>query len=91
MKKMKKNEKHPSNNADNDDTDDENDDGSNMEHQLIQFQSLLEEMQNVRAQSKSGNLTDTERRERASKTALKLMQFMGIEDDDNDELLNEID
>jgi len=72
--------------------DDDNTDGNGMEYQLLQFQSLIEEMQNVRVQSKSGNLTNDERRERASKTALKLMQFMGLDDaNDNDEHLHEVD
>lgn len=90
-----KNEKQKNNNAndhniDDDDNDNDNDDEDKNMQQLLQFQSLIEEMQNVRSQAKSGNLTNEERREKASRTALRLMKFMGIEDD-NDELFEEID
>jgi len=58
-------------------------DGQSVEHQMGSFQSLIDEMQSVRNDAKSGKLTDEQRRQKAADTALKLMSYMGLEDDDD--------
>merc|ERR1712154_602501 len=55
-------------------------DAQSVEHQIGSFQSLIDEMQTVRNDAKSGKLTDEERRQKAADTALKLMSYMGLED-----------
>ena len=55
-------------------------DNESLEHQMGSFQSLIDEMQRVRNDAKSGKLTDDERRQKAADTAMKLMSYMGLED-----------
>jgi len=49
------------------------------------FQSLIDEMQSVRNEAKSGKLTDEERRKKAADTAMRLLSYMGLEDGDGEE------
>ena len=69
----------------------EDKDDIGLESKMSSFQSLLDEMQQVRSDAKSGKLTDEERRSRAAETAMKLMSYMGLDNEDPNELLNEMD
>ena len=46
---------------------------------------LFQEARNLRAQACSGQLSDTERRERAEAMMLRLMSVMGLDEDDDEE------
>ena len=61
-----------------------------LENKMSNFQSLIDEMQQVRSDAKSGLLSDEERRSRAAETAMKLMSYMGLDSEDPNELLNEM-
>merc|ERR1712003_112172 len=62
------------------------DDGSqSLEHQMGSFQSLIDEMQSVRNDAKSGKLTDEQRRKKAADTAMRLMAYMGSDEDGDHE------
>mmetsp|Transcript_20632 Transcript_20632/g.32850 ORF Transcript_20632/g.32850 Transcript_20632/m.32850 type:complete len:455 (-) Transcript_20632:69-1433(-) len=52
-----------------------------LENKMSSFQALIDEMQQVRSDAKSGKLTDQERRDRAAETAMKLMSYMGLDEE----------
>jgi len=59
-------------------------DESSLEQTMGSFESLMMEMQRVRNEAKSGNLTDEQRRQQAEEAVMKLMPFMGIEDEETE-------
>lgn len=69
----------------------EDKDDVGLESKMSSFQSLLDEMQQVRSDAKSGKLTDEERRSRAAETAMKLMSYMGLDNEDPNGLFDEMD
>jgi len=59
-------------------------DVSSLEQTMGSFESLMQEMQRVRHDAKSGTLTDEQRRKRAEDAVMKLMPFMGLDDEDTE-------
>eukprot|EP01083_Nonionella_stella_P072204 194507_1 len=60
-----------------------------LENKMSSFQSLIDEMQQVRNAAKSGTLTDQERRRRAADTAMKLISYMGLDKENKDNGTND--